>query len=183
MALHQVQFVAVTFDDGSVGIMQFILDPNLPPGVSIPGYDPATKLREATDAAIQYEINKSVWTPRTPVSFRRITELELAPLDRAYRNAWTDSGGALAHDLPKARALHRNKMRAARTPLLATLDADYLQADERGDTTAKTSIATQKQQLRDVTADPAIDAAATIAQLKAVWPAVLGPNGTRVSSG
>ena len=50
---------------------------------------------------------------------------------------------------------------------------DYQRADEAGDTGAKADIAKRKQALRDVTADPAIEAARTPDELRAVWPAEL----------
>jgi hypothetical protein len=53
------------------------------------------------------------------------------------------------------------------------LDTAYMRADEVGDQQEKRRIATQKQALRDVTADPRIDAAATPEELKAVIPDAL----------
>lgn len=98
------------------------------------------------------------------------------PSDRTYRNAWELAGGQVAHNMAKARELHRVYMRAAREPMLAALDVAYQRADERGPAGAaeKAAITAQKQALRDVTDDPAIAAAVTVAQLKAVWPAILG---------
>lgn len=74
-------------------------------------------------------------------------------------------------NMEKARNIHRDAMRAARAPLFAKLDVDYMVATERGQDTS--SIAAQKQALRDVTKDPAIDAAQTLDDLKSVWPDVL----------
>ena len=42
-----------------------------------------------------------------------------------------------------------------------------------GDTVAKAAVAAQKRVLRDVTADPRIDAAKTPDELRAVWPDAL----------
>ena len=56
---------------------------------------------------------------------------------------------------------------------LAALDVEYQHADERGDVAEKARIAAKKQALRDVTADPAIEAAQTPEALKAVWPDIL----------
>ena len=64
-------------------------------------------------------------------------------------------------------------MRRARAPLLAAKDAEYTHADARGDAVAKARIEAERQALRDVTADPAIEAAKTPEELKAVWPEVL----------
>lgn len=74
-------------------------------------------------------------------------------------------------NMAKARDIHRDKMRAARDPLFKDLDVAYMVAIERGQDTAE--IVAKKQALRDVTKDPAIEAAQTTDELKAVWPAVL----------
>lgn len=100
-------------------------------------------------------------------------ESDKVPTDRTFRNAWKAGSGAVEHDMEKSREIHRERMRRVRAPLLAALDMQYLRADEAGDTALKASIAGRKQRLRDVTADPAIDAAATPDELKAMWPEVL----------
>jgi hypothetical protein len=76
-------------------------------------------------------------------------------------------------DMEKARDIHRDKMRVARAPLLTTLDVAFQRALEQNANTA--TIVAQKQALRDVTSDPAIEAAQTVDQLKAVWPDILTP--------
>jgi hypothetical protein len=62
-------------------------------------------------------------------------------------------------------------MRVVREPLLKALDIAYQRAAETNSDTS--AIVTKKQALRDVTADPAIESAQTVEQLKAVWPSVL----------
>jgi hypothetical protein len=55
------------------------------------------------------------------------------------------------------------------------LDIDYQKADEAADASAKTTVATKKQALRDVTSNSTLDAASTEAEVRAVWDtAVLG---------
>lgn len=103
-----------------------------------------------------------------------IVEADSLPADSDFFDAWTVAGAAVMVDMPAARDIWRDKMRAARAPKLAALDVEFMRAVERGDATAQAEIATQKQALRDVTAAPAIDAAATTAALRAVWPAILG---------
>lgn len=109
----------------------------------------------------------------------RFVEDDVIPTDRTYRDAWAidPSTGGVHHEMTKAREIHRNRMRWARTPLMADLDTRYLRADELGaaGNATKAAISVQKQILRDVTAAPEIAAASTIEQLKAVWPAILGP--------
>jgi len=93
------------------------------------------------------------------------------PTDRTFRNAWQDPGsGAVKVDMPKACEIHRARLRELRTPMLAALDVEWMKALETGDEQKKTQVAAKKQALRDVTADPAIDAADTPAALKAVLP-------------
>jgi hypothetical protein len=100
------------------------------------------------------------------------------PADRTYRNAWRHDTANLSVgvDMPAAREIHKNYMRAARTPRLADLDVQYSRADEANNPALKAQIAAKKQQLRDVTADPGLAAAQTPTDLKAVWPTILGPN-------
>jgi len=103
-----------------------------------------------------------------------LVDLVAVPKDRTFREAWERDGvGGIIHNMPKAREIHRNNMRTARKPLLEKADADFFVAFEANDQTTMTTVAQRKQKLRDCTADPAIDAAATVDELKAVWPACL----------
>lgn len=85
------------------------------------------------------------------------------PADRTFRNAWNWTG-KVDHDMEKCRAIHRDRMRAARAPKLAALDVRQLRGED---------VEAEKTALRDVTADPAIDAAKTPEELKLVWPEIL----------
>lgn len=96
------------------------------------------------------------------------------PSDRSFREAWTAASGRVDVDMPKARDIHRNRMRVARAPRLESLDVAYQRADEASDVPARARVASEKQKLRDVTADEAIEAASTPEELKGVWPSVLG---------
>jgi hypothetical protein len=102
------------------------------------------------------------------LSHREIEDGEV-PTDRTFRNAWEDTG-TISVNMPKARESHKDRIRAARAPLLAALDTEYMRADEAGDAEKKAAIAAEKQALRDATKDPAIDAAKTPEDLKAVIP-------------
>ena len=76
-------------------------------------------------------------------------------------------------DMAKAKEIHKNKIREAREPKLAALDIEFQKALETSADT--TSIVSKKKALRDATANAAIDAAKTTAELKAAWDtAVLG---------
>jgi hypothetical protein len=103
----------------------------------------------------------------------QLIESSAAPSDRTFRNAWKLDGGAIAVDMVKARSIHKDKLRELRKPKLEALDSEYMRADEAGDNAEKKRVADKKKALRDVTADPAIDAARTPEELKAVLPAAL----------
>lgn len=95
-----------------------------------------------------------------------------------FRRAWKFSApGVVETHMPTAREIHRDKIRAARAAELARLDAEYAKADEAGNQPLKAQIAQQRQVLRDLPQDPAIESAATPDDLKALWPtAQLGPS-------
>lgn len=167
---HKIQFVAITFNDGSVGVMQFVLDPNLMPGAQAVGLGPKTGRRYATNKAIQSEIDRSVWNVGlVPVSWRRIDRSDL-PATRAYRNAWRDNGAGIAHCMATAREIHRQHLRQWRGPRLQALDVEYQRADERNDDAAKSRVGSLKQQLRDCTKDPKIDACESVQDLLSLLP-------------
>jgi hypothetical protein len=92
------------------------------------------------------------------------------PSDRNFRGAWVLNGSVISEDLTKAKEIFADKVREARTPLLAALDTDYMKALETGADTA--SIVASKQALRD--APTSGDSATNIAELKAAWPACCG---------
>jgi len=76
-------------------------------------------------------------------------------------------------DMAKAREIHKNKIREARTPKLAELDVEFQKALETGAST--TDIVAKKQALRDAPADSGIAAASDADALKAQWnTAILG---------
>jgi len=70
-------------------------------------------------------------------------------------------------DMAKAREIHKEKIREARTPKLAELDIEFQKALETSSST--TDIVSKKQALRDAPADSAIASADTEAKLKAQW--------------
>ena len=70
-------------------------------------------------------------------------------------------------DMAKAREIHKNNIRNARTPKLAELDIEFQKALETGAST--TDIVAKKQALRDAPADSGIAAASDTDALKAQW--------------
>lgn len=102
-----------------------------------------------------------------PVKVTEISESDVPP-DREFRDAWVLDGAKINHSIEKAREIKRNHIRAERAPRLTALDADFIRALEAGADTK--AIAAEKQRLRDAPAHPGIEAATTIADLKAVKP-------------
>jgi len=70
-------------------------------------------------------------------------------------------------DMAKAKEIHKNKIREARTPLLEALDIEFQKAQETSAST--TDIVAKKQALRDAPADSEITSAADTDALKAQW--------------
>jgi len=75
-------------------------------------------------------------------------------------------------NIDKAKAIHRDKFRDARKPLLSKLDVDYMKAIEVEDSVAASAIAVKKQELRDVTK---IELPSTLPEIKETWPDILNP--------
>lgn len=91
------------------------------------------------------------------------------PSDRHFRGAWSLSGKTISEDLAVAKTIFKDKIREARTPLLAAEDVVYMKALEAGDSSAQSASVTKKKALRDAPAASAISSADTIAKLKAAW--------------
>jgi hypothetical protein len=92
--------------------------------------------------------------------------------DRYFRDAlvWDDSQpGKCRCDMPIARGIHMDRIRVVRNAELAAKDITFMRAVEAGDTSAQTTIGTEKQVLRDI---PQTFDLTTVTpeQLKAKWP-------------
>lgn len=145
--------IVLRFIDGTVGRMQFFDWP--------------------VDELIQVAIDKTSWGHLgKPIAWRRGAFSDFPVEHHEFRSAWRDTGAKVEVDMPTARNLWRDKLRAARKPLLAALDEQVQRALETPGTDMREIVAA-KQALRDVTDDPAIEAATTPDELKAVWPAPL----------
>ena len=91
------------------------------------------------------------------------------PSDRHFRNAWSLSGTVISEDMTTAKTMFKDKIREVRKPLLEAQDVLYMKAIEDGDSSAQSTVATKKKELRDAPAASAITNADTIAKLKAAW--------------
>lgn len=84
-----------------------------------------------------------------------------------------DSDNKLAYDMVKARNIWRDILRRLREPKFAQLDLAYQRADEEGNTELKADIVAKKNILRDCTADPDIEAATSLNDLRRTLPELL----------
>lgn len=104
-----------------------------------------------------------------PLSWRVIDPSDI-PADRTFRDALTHDGEKLTHDMGKARAIKLGHLREERADKLATLDVEFTRATGQKDTVEADAVEAKRQALRDmtVTLAPAIEAAKTVDELKAV---------------
>ena len=91
------------------------------------------------------------------------------PSDRHFRGAWSLSGTVISEDMTAAKVIFKDKIRQVRKPLLEAQDVIYMKAIEDGDSSAQSTVATKKKELRDAPAASAITNAKTIAELKSAW--------------
>jgi hypothetical protein len=98
--------------------------------------------------------------PNTPY---RIVNDDEVPSDRTFRNAWEDNGG-IKVNMPKAKDITKDRLRAERKPLLEAQDIAFQRALETGADTL--NIVKEKQRLRDITKQ--VDALTSIDELKAL---------------
>jgi hypothetical protein len=105
-------------------------------------------------------------------SIYSIIDQSTIPATRTFRGAWAFQGGQLDVDLDIARVIQKDRWRAARTPLLAQLDLDYMRALETNDAVAMAAVVSKKQALRDITQID-LSGVTTAAELEAVWPEIL----------
>lgn len=94
------------------------------------------------------------------------------PANRAFRDAWRHCEKiGIRHCMDTAKAIHKDRLRAARKSRFAETDAALIQAVTGGRDASR--IKDMAQRLRDVTKDEGIALAKTPEDLAAVWPAVL----------
>lgn len=98
--------------------------------------------------------------------------VESVDIDNDYFNAYEfDAEIGAKVNIEKAKAIHLDKFRAARSPKLQKLDIDFMKAVEANDEVKKAEIVAAKQALRDVTLTTLPD---DLAGIKATWPDILG---------
>jgi len=163
--------VAIIQANDSVAIMSFLILGRgniLPFGAQWADKDEAIWMREATPENIDHEISRIAFIEKPIKGYRIIDDTEV-PADRTFREAWTDTG-KIEIDMPKAKEVHRNKIRAVRADKLMQLDGEWMRATGQNKKQEADDIEAQRQILRDLPADPRIEAATTPEELKAFWP-------------
>lgn len=118
---------------------------------------------ELTDA----EIEQRAWDklPADAISPRFADAREL-PADRAFRDAWVDTGAAIEHDLEKAKDLTKERLRTESASLIALNDVALRDALLAQDGQKIAAATTERDRLRDVT--KLADAASSLDALKAL---------------
>lgn len=164
--------VAITDVEGHLAVMDFVTvgrGSRLPFGGKWVDEKTGWWRREDSDENILHEIRRGEMSYLKPTqTWRRITPGEI-PAARTFRDAWEDGGTEIRHNMPKAREIHRQRLRVARAPLLTELDVAYQRADEKADKDEKARVVALKQELRDLPEHPGIEAAQTTDELKQVW--------------
>lgn len=84
-----------------------------------------------------------------------------------------DEDNNFAYDMAKARDIWRNMLRRLREPKLQDLDLQYQLALEADDAELKAEIIAKKNILRDCTANPDIEAATSLNDLRRTLPELL----------
>ena len=112
------------------------------------------------------DVNNAIKDVPSGLSYE-IVEDSAIPTDRSFRNAWKQNSKTIETDMTKAKEIHKDKIRTARTPKLAELDIEFQKALETSSST--TDIVAKKQVLRDAPAASGISTAASEADLKAQW--------------
>ena len=91
-------------------------------------------------------------------------------IDLQFVGLYEYKDGKADLNIEKAKAIHLDKFRSARSPKLQKLDVDFMKAVEANDEVKKAEIIAAKQALRDVTLTPLPD---DLAGIKATWPDIL----------
>jgi hypothetical protein len=102
-----------------------------------------------------------------------VEDLPSGDAAKAFRSAWILDGGRIAIDMERARSIHMDRIRAARTPELARLDVAFMRSVEAGDQAGMAEVSVEKQRLRDLPQSFDLFAASTPEELHALWPAGL----------
>jgi hypothetical protein len=114
------------------------------------------------------DVNDAIKDVPAGIEYKIVDSVDI---DNDYFNAYEfDSETGAKVNIEKAKAIHLDKFRSARSPKLANLDIEFMKAVESSDTAAQQAIGGVKQALRDVTLIVLPD---DLAGIKATWPDIL----------
>ena len=105
--------------------------------------------------------------PEAPVRWVQVHPTEI-PQDRTYRNALCCVDGKVQHDMVKAREWHRKLLRHERAAKFQELDGQWMRAAGQGNKAEQDVVEVERQKWRDAPADPRIDAAQSVEELKQI---------------
>lgn len=164
---HQTNII-FTYADGSIQI-------EVPSyrDLSRPEDDTDDKLRDRILAywySVRLDINKNPLP--IPVSHTFINTEDYPDDYDVFKNAREYANGQLVINIPAAKEIWKNIWRFVRKPLLESLDVEARKASLNPVKSAE--VEAKAQALRDVTLTD-LSGVTTTAQLKAIWPEVLGP--------
>jgi len=169
--------IALNMDDGTVAIMTFCTQgrsPTLPSGAAWLNDNSGRWARPPTDENIKAELAKALPGVNSigkkkakPLSFSLVEHVDI-PADRTYRNALRFDGRTFTHDLDHCKRIHAERIRRDRAAALAALDGKWMRATGRGDKAEQDAVEAERQKWRDAPADPRIDAAQSVEELKQI---------------
>lgn len=114
------------------------------------------------------DVNDAIKDVPEGVEYKIVDSVDI---DNDYFDAYEfDAAAGAVVNISKAKSVHLNKFRVARTPKLAKLDVEFLKAVESDDAEKQAQLAAQKQALRDVTLTELPD---DFEGIKATWPNIL----------
>jgi hypothetical protein len=114
------------------------------------------------------DVNNAIKDVPAGVEYKIVESIDI---DNNYFDAYEFNAEIGAKvNIERAKAIHLDKFRSARSPKLQKLDIDFMKAVEANDEAKKVEIVAAKQALRDVTLTPLPD---DLAGIKATWPDIL----------
>ena len=129
------------------------------------------------DGVIRYALTEKMWVEYVssqdiPVGVsREIVEDEIIPSSREYRGAWTKSEKNVRVDMPKARAIHMDRIRVSRVKDFKKIDAEINELEDRGG--SGLALRKKRQAMRDVPQNFNLMNAKTPEELTKLWPPVI----------
>lgn len=158
-------FVAVTRADGGLSIKNVLMvarGSSLEHGATWIDQAAGVWARNPTQDVLEAEVRREF-----PDAQRwRVIDASHVPARDDYRDALADTGASIAHDMPRARQKHRELLRHAREHAFRELDGQWLRAVGQGNQQEADRIEARRQAWREAPADPRIEAALSIDELK-----------------